>query len=227
MPRVTISVPNFTPQPYRFDLDTKMVTIGRRSDNDIVIECGSVSGRHAEMVRVEGGFELRDLASTNGIKKNGARRDLIQLFDGDHVKLGDVGFDFQLGEEEIAALAADNPDANDAGKTKTQDETGEDGASPHKKLPKRRESHAPAAERAPAPARQPQTIIVKGGGGGFGMLMLFVLMAFAAFCVGLSMRHKSATGGSLMEAIQNRLGTPIDAPPPAAGPEDDPPAGER
>ena len=42
--------------------------MGRGSDNDIVIDSGSVSGSHAEMRRIEGGYELVDLGSTNGIK---------------------------------------------------------------------------------------------------------------------------------------------------------------
>ena len=73
MPRITITVPDKLPQPYRFPLDRQVVMIGRGSENDIVIECGSVSLRHAEMVRVEGGYELRDLDSTNGIKLDDRR----------------------------------------------------------------------------------------------------------------------------------------------------------
>jgi pSer/pThr/pTyr-binding forkhead associated (FHA) protein len=56
MPRVTITVPDRTPQPYRFQLDRRVVSLGRGSDNDIAIDCGSVSVRHAEMVRVDGGY---------------------------------------------------------------------------------------------------------------------------------------------------------------------------
>lgn len=207
MPRVTISVPNLTPQPYRFDLKTRTVTMGRGSDNDIVIECGSVSGRHAEMVRVDGGYELRDLASTNGIKKNGKRLDVIPLFDGDQVKLGDIGFDFQLSEDECATLAAEMPEAKAGGTV--DDKAGDDEGTPRKLPPKRRDIQPP---------RQSPPIVVKGGGG-FGMLFLFVLLAFAAFWVGLTMRHKSATGGSLVEAVQNRLNTPIEAPQPGPEPE--------
>ena len=104
MPRVTITVPDKMPQPYRFPLDRQVVTIWRGSESDIAIDCGSISVRHAEMLRIEGGYELRDLGSTNGIKLDGQRSDTIGLRHGATVRLGDVAFDFQLSEEERDAL---------------------------------------------------------------------------------------------------------------------------
>ena len=104
MPRVTITVPDSNPQPYRFQLDRRVATLGRGSNNDIVIDCGSVSVSHAEMRRIEGGYELRDLDSTNGIKLDGERMPVIPLRSGLSVKLGDVAFDFQLSDEECEAL---------------------------------------------------------------------------------------------------------------------------
>ncbi len=197
MPRVTITVPDKTPQPYRFDLNTATVTLGRGSDNDIVIECGSVSTRHAEMCRVDGGFELRDLASTNGIRKNGARAEVIPLLSGDHAKLGDIGFDFQLSEDELAALAAEKPAAkstapSDSGAGQSDGEGGKPALRP--------------------PQRPTSQVVVSGGGIGFGMVMLFIVLALAAFIAGLSVRHQNATGGSLIDAIQKRINTPISPP---------------
>jgi len=107
MPRITITEPDKVPQPYRFDLATNFVRIGRRSENEIIIQCASASGSHAEMARVPGGFELRDLASTNGIIRNGERIQAWHLSDGDQLLLGDVVFDFQLNEEELAVLAGE------------------------------------------------------------------------------------------------------------------------
>ena len=51
MPRVTITVPDKNAQPYRFQMDREVVTLGRGSENDIAIESGSVSLYHAEMHR--------------------------------------------------------------------------------------------------------------------------------------------------------------------------------
>lgn len=107
MPRVTITVPEKTPQPYRFDLLREVVTVGRGPDNDIVVGCGSVSGKHSEMRRVKGGYELVDTGSTNGIKIDGIRRQTVVLHTGMTVKLGEVEFGFSLSEEELAELAAE------------------------------------------------------------------------------------------------------------------------
>ncbi|MFN9025371.1 MAG: FHA domain-containing protein, partial [Akkermansiaceae bacterium] len=92
------------PQPYRFDLKREIVTIGRGLDNDIVVACGSVSGKHSEMRRVEGGYHLIDVGSTNGIKVDGVRQQKVSLKNGMTVKLGDVEFGFTLNEEELAVI---------------------------------------------------------------------------------------------------------------------------
>jgi pSer/pThr/pTyr-binding forkhead associated (FHA) protein len=105
MPRITITVPEKNAQPYRFQLDRQTVTIGRGSDNDIVIESGSVSVHHAEMRKIEGGYELHDVSSTNGIKLDGIRHQMIPLRSGATAKIGDVPFDFVLNDEESEALA--------------------------------------------------------------------------------------------------------------------------
>jgi pSer/pThr/pTyr-binding forkhead associated (FHA) protein len=109
MPRIIITVPEKKPQPYRFQLDRQMVSFGRGSENDIPIDSGSVSVKHAEMHRIDGGYELRDMGSTNGIKLEGNEKKIISLKNGALVKIGDVEFDFVLSEDEIAALALETP----------------------------------------------------------------------------------------------------------------------
>jgi len=107
MPRVTITIVEKGSQPYRFDLKREIVTIGRGLDNDIVVACGSVSGKHSEMRRVEGGYHLVDVGSTNGIKVDGVRQQKVSLKNGMTVKLGDVEFGFTLNEEELAIIDAE------------------------------------------------------------------------------------------------------------------------
>jgi hypothetical protein len=187
MPRVTITVPDKNAQPYRFLLDRQTVLLGRGSDNDIVIDCGSVSGRHAEMVRREGGYELRDVGSTNGIKIDGERMNVIPLRHGTTVKLGDVTFDFQLSDEEREALALEKP------------------SSPiikEKELPPIREEKAAAAPVRRVPVSRP--VQVGGSGGGFVMVLVFLILAGAAFFAGLAVRHQKDTGRPLLEAITKR-----------------------
>lgn len=97
MPRIIITVPGKKPQPYQFKPERKNIQIGRGSSNDIVVDCPSISTIHAELVRNDdGGYELRDLGSTNGIKKDGKRHEIVALGETEHLKLGDAAFEFHL-----------------------------------------------------------------------------------------------------------------------------------
>jgi FHA domain/Domain of unknown function (DUF1707) len=49
------------------------LVIGRAPGCDVLLPNPEVSRRHAEVRRVEGGWELRDLGSTNGTRVNGRR----------------------------------------------------------------------------------------------------------------------------------------------------------
>lgn len=108
MPRIVITEPGKPGQPYRFDLGHKMASIGRRSDNDIVLTCPSISGQHCTMERVKGGFILRDQESTNGIKLDGQRMHIIDLEDGMKLSLGDVTMEFQLSKDESGTLSKED-----------------------------------------------------------------------------------------------------------------------
>ena len=181
MPRVTITVPDRTPQPYRFQLDRRVVSLGRGSDNDIAIDCGSVSVRHAEMVRVDGGYEIRDLGSTNGTKSDGERKTVSPLKSGSIVHLGDVAFEFQLSEEELTALTT---------------EADELAARPQDSSEKRDVPKPPAVPKASvvsAPA--------SSGAGGFFMFILFVILGTCAFFVGMSIRYQKDTRKSLINEL--------------------------
>ncbi len=184
MPRVTITVPEKTPQPYRFQLDRQVVSLGRGSENDIPIECGSVSVKHAEMLRVDGGYEVRDVGSTNGIKLDGERREVIPLKSGMTVKLGDVSFDFTLSDEEQEALAKEKSSGETAIQQKP--EAGDIDLPP-----------ARAANRKPV-------MVNDTSGGGFGMILLFLILAAAAFLAGMAVRFQKETGASLLEAVNSK-----------------------
>jgi pSer/pThr/pTyr-binding forkhead associated (FHA) protein len=178
MPRITITVPEKNAQPYRFQLDRKTVTLGRGSDNDIAIESGSVSVHHAEMRRIEGGYELHDAGSTNGIKLDGVRHEVLPLHSGSTVKIGDVSFDFALSDEESEALARERPP---------------------EPSPITREAELPK----PPPARPAAYAPTSSGGGGLGAILVFLILATAAFFAGMAIRYQKETGGSLIEAIRS------------------------
>ncbi|HJU06625.1 MAG TPA: FHA domain-containing protein [Nitrospiraceae bacterium] len=62
--------------------------IGRKADNDLVIESSAVSGHHARIVKVQQVYFLEDLKSTNGTFINDKRIDRQQLQDTDVVAIG-------------------------------------------------------------------------------------------------------------------------------------------
>jgi pSer/pThr/pTyr-binding forkhead associated (FHA) protein len=179
MPRVTITAPDANPQPYRFQLDRRVVTLGRGSNNDIVIDCGSVSGTHAEMRRIEGGYELCDMDSTNGIKLNGERMQVIPLSNGLSVKLGDVAFDFQLSDEEREALAREKP----AGESPIMCEPEE--------TPRGR-----AAKKTPKPEAALPSL---------APVIWFLTLAAVAFFTGMAIRYQKETGHPWIKAVVNRF----------------------
>src|SRR5438067_371009 len=64
------------------------VTIGRSDQCDISVKDGSMSGRHAEISKINGEIRVKDLGSANGIWLNGERVEDVELFDGDVLRLG-------------------------------------------------------------------------------------------------------------------------------------------
>ncbi len=197
MPRIVITVPGRTPQPYRFQLDRQSVSLGRGSENDIVVDCPSVSVRHAVMERIEGGYRLRDQGSTNGIKLDGEIMETIRLRHGLSVRVGDVAFDFTLSDDEREALAREKP----------QDES---------PIVREEASAAPPLRRPAVPPRPVAVAQPPSTAASFFMTLLFLLLAAFAFFVGLSIRYaKDNNNHSLIKAMQ---GVP---PPSAETPADD------
>jgi hypothetical protein len=68
------------------------VRIGREVvDNDLVLDDPSVSRHHALIEALDGGFQIRDLGSSNGTFLNGMRLDRpLRLSAGDQLKVGQI-----------------------------------------------------------------------------------------------------------------------------------------
>ncbi len=65
------------------------ITVGRRSDNDIVLKDGQVSGHHMKITRSGSGFRAADLGSTNGTIINGTQiSQETEINRGDLILLG-------------------------------------------------------------------------------------------------------------------------------------------
>jgi pSer/pThr/pTyr-binding forkhead associated (FHA) protein len=77
------------------------LTLGRRSDNDLMVQEDSVSRRHALIIEAGGAFVLRDLNSTNGTFVNGQKVGHGEqvLKHGDAIRLGGSGVNFIFRHE--------------------------------------------------------------------------------------------------------------------------------
>jgi SARP family transcriptional regulator, regulator of embCAB operon len=83
-------------QRYRLRSSTR---IGRRPDNDIVLDDDDVSRYHAVIIDTGSSFVISDLRSTNGVQVQGRRiRTTATLADGDHIGIGGYEFTFALSK---------------------------------------------------------------------------------------------------------------------------------
>ncbi len=81
-------------QRYRLDSSNR---IGRRPDNDIVLDDDDVSRYHAVVIHTGSEFVISDLRSTNGVEVAGRRiRGSATLADGDQIRIGGYQFTFEL-----------------------------------------------------------------------------------------------------------------------------------
>ena len=72
----------------RYALDADVVTAGRHPRSDIFLDDVTVSRRHAELVRRDERFYVRDVGSLNGTYVNRHRIDECELEDGDELQIG-------------------------------------------------------------------------------------------------------------------------------------------
>ena len=108
--RLTVYFPEDSPTTHEF-VGHKL-TIGRLVDNDVTLDDGSVSGRHAEVDLGGDVAVLRDLGSTNGTFLNGEQvTGEAALREGDEIYFGGVRSVFM---EPAPAAIAESEEAFDA-----------------------------------------------------------------------------------------------------------------
>lgn len=233
MPRITITIPDGATQPYRFDLNRKLVTIGRGSENDITIDCRSVSVNHAIMKRVEGGFKLRDMDSTNGTRLDGEKESEIFLKNGIDVKVGDVDFDFKLTDEEEEALAIEVEEVIDEDEESDEGEESDELAddepeelSEKEARPPKRARQKKRAKKEEKPKRAKKEEVYEDDGEGeeprpkarkkiprshtppsttrlYAVTLGWIVGAALAFYIGMSIRYQKDTGRSLTPDLRH------------------------
>ena len=188
MPRVSITIPGKNSQPYRFKLDRDKVSIGRSSDNDIIIDDPSVSSLHCTMERVEGGYILRDRNSTNGMRLNEDEMAIIDLRNDSDIRIGDVQFDYSLTEEELDDLDDEEftPRSKKLNKEETESKSDEKSKSKNEKSKEKSKSKVvttPAPNKGPT---APPVLASSTQGGGFAYGLALLVCGLLAFFAGLS-----------------------------------------
>jgi len=78
-----------------FELTETPLTIGRRKGNTVVIDDEKASGRHAEVVREDDQFLLKDLNSTNGTLMDGRPVTEVALSPNDIMRIGRIRVAFK------------------------------------------------------------------------------------------------------------------------------------
>lgn len=216
MPRVIITVPEKNAQPYRFELDRKVVSFGRAADNDIVMDTESVSGKHVEMRRVEGGYVLADQGSTNGMKLKGRSMKHIVLNSGMEVEFGEVLFEFSLSPEELEVLEKEKGDEEDfKGPARLppvppRDEPPQRNKGNTRDLSKSEEWDEPSAEDSVEEGRARRNRSLFPGiplgyfGRGTGLIILFVIAALIAAAIGFAIRHQQEKVEAISAPVESR-----------------------
>lgn len=184
MPRVSITIPEKNAQPYRFALDREVVTIGRSSENDIVIDCPSVSSKHCTMERVPGGYILRDRKSTNGIRLEEEYMYVVDLFNDADVRVGDVQFGYTLTDEELDELDEEEFESKQETLEEYEERKGE---TDENEKPKKKKVVAPA--RSSTPFTPPQMLASSNQGTGFLYGLSLIICGFLALYAGLNLSY--------------------------------------
>ena len=95
MTRITVQYEDQQPQHFDFDDSKAVITLGRRSTNDVCIPDLSVSGNHAKITIANGTATLDDLNSTNGSYVNGEAISTIVITPGNDITVGKVQLGFE------------------------------------------------------------------------------------------------------------------------------------
>ncbi|MEI7771232.1 MAG: FHA domain-containing protein, partial [Chloroflexales bacterium] len=89
-----------------FPLGDAPLSLGRTSENTVMIASPLASRRHAELRHEGGGYMLYDLGSSNGTSVNGQRVQALRLSPGDVITIGDESFRFDAPAVDKTLLAA-------------------------------------------------------------------------------------------------------------------------
>jgi len=92
--KLTLTLSGRTLERFEFPDDQDKIRVGRSEDCEITIDNLGVSRYHAEVVKKDDFFVLRDLRSNNGTFVNGRRVDTHNLNNGDEISIGKFTISF-------------------------------------------------------------------------------------------------------------------------------------
>lgn len=81
-----------------YPLDGDQTTIGRKSDNTILLDNPTISSHHCRIIRTVDGYVLQDLDSTNGTRVNSRDAREVELHPKDLIQFGSLEFMFEAPE---------------------------------------------------------------------------------------------------------------------------------
>ncbi|TMB83215.1 MAG: DUF2662 domain-containing protein [Chloroflexi bacterium] len=82
--------------PVQFDLGGPLITIGRASDNDVIVDDPMVSRHHCQLKLQHGAYGFVDLGSRNGSMVNGQPVQEVALGPGDVIQVGSTTIEFGI-----------------------------------------------------------------------------------------------------------------------------------
>ena len=100
MPKLTLKFKDTTLEDYQLQKGNSL-TIGRRKNNDVIIENLAVSSHHAKVESVADGFVLIDLQSKNGSFVNEQLVNSHWLKNGDVISIGKHSLVFSYSDDEV------------------------------------------------------------------------------------------------------------------------------
>jgi hypothetical protein len=82
----------------QFDLGGPLITVGRASDNDVIVDDPMVSRHHCQLKLQHGAYGFVDLGSRNGSLVNGQQVQEVALGPGDVIQIGNTTIEFGIHE---------------------------------------------------------------------------------------------------------------------------------
>ena len=88
------AIQDVVPEVHPIPLGAPVITIGRLPENMVVLSHPQVSGRHARLERVHGGYRIIDVGSTNHVYVNAQQVTNQLLQPGDEIRIGPYKFTY-------------------------------------------------------------------------------------------------------------------------------------